>query len=287
MIPLSRSESAAYLSNLSNMWTNTESDLSDSGEIHRNPNEEFSFYLAIANGDIESIEQNCAEKHFQAEDEGMGILSKDPVTNLKYHLLVTLALTTRFCIEAGMQTEYAFRLSDFYIQQLDGISTTTGVIELHDHAVLDFTKKMHMIKNNFSVSKPVNEALNYIYTYINERITIVEIAEHLELSEGYLSRLFKKEVGVSVSDYIRQQKIERAKNLLRHSDLSLVEIANRLAFSSQSHFIQVFKNSTGITPKSFREKFYRTHWKVDTGSESFTTNIRNITEKNGTPQDGK
>ncbi|MBR1743969.1 MAG: helix-turn-helix transcriptional regulator [Lachnospiraceae bacterium] len=260
------------------MWTNAESDLGDIGETHRNPNEEFSFYLAIANGDLESIEQNCEEKHFQANDEGMGVLSKNSVTNLKYHLIITLALTTRFCIEAGMQVEYAFRLSDFYITQLDGIATEQGVIELHDYAVLDFTRKMKIIKNNFSTSKPINEALNYIYTYINERITIEDIAEHLELSESYLSRLFKKEVGMSVSDYIREQKIERAKNLLRHSDFSLIDIANHLSFSSQSHFIQVFKSQTGITPKAFRDKFYRTHWKTDSDTEDFFADIPNILE---------
>lgn len=268
MVQFPNNDSSAYLANLSNMWTNIESNLGDAGEIHRNPNEEFAFYLAVANGDIESLEKNFKEKHFQSNNEGMGILSKNPVTNLKYHLIITLALTTRICIEAGMQTEYAFRLSDFYITQLDNIATEQGVIELHDYAILDFAKKMKLLKNNFSTSKPINEALNYIYTYINERITIEDIAKHLELSESYLSRLFKKEVGVSISDYIREQKVERAKNLLRHSDFSLIDIANHLSFSSQSHFIQVFKTQTGMTPKAFRDKYYQTHWNIDNKTDS-------------------
>ncbi len=268
MVHLPTNDSSAYLSNLSNMWTNAESNLGDSEELHRNLNEEFTFYLSVANGDIESLEQNFKEKHFQSKNEGMGVLSKNPVTNLKYHLIVTLALTTRFCIEAGMQMEYAFRLSDFYIMQLDNIATEQGVIELHDYAILDFAKKMKMLKNNFSTSKPINEALNYIYTYINERITIEDIAEHLDLSESYLSRLFKKEVGISISDYIREQKVERAKNLLRHSDFSLIDIANHLSFSSQSHFIQVFKTQTGMTPKAFRDKYYQTHWNIENKNEN-------------------
>lgn len=267
---------SAYLSNLSNMWTTKESDLGDIGETHRNPNEEINFFLAIANGDIDYVEQNCREKHFEAGDEGMGVLSKNPVTNLKYHFIATIAITTRLCIEAGMQMEYAFRLSDFYIQQLDGIATEQGVIELHDYAVMDYVRKMQLVKNNFSASKPINEALNYIYNHMKERITIEDIALHLNLSESYLSRLFKKEIGMSVSDYIREQKIERAKNLLRNSDFSLIEISNHLAFASQSHFIQVFKTMTGMTPKAFRDEFYQTHWKVKSRSDRYEFNPSNL-----------
>ena len=69
----------------------------------------------------------------------------------------------------------------------------------------------------------------------------------LGVSASYLSRLFKKETGVSVSAYIRNRKIEMAKNLLRFSNDSMIEIANRLSFSSQSHFIQQFREVVGMT----------------------------------------
>ena len=80
------------------------------------------------------------------------------------------------------------------------------------------------------------------------------------MSASYLSRLFKKETGLSVSSYIRQQKIEMAKNLLRFSDSSMIEIANQLAFSSQSHFIQQFREVTGITPKKYRDESRLKPW---------------------------
>ena len=72
--------------------------------------------------------------------------------------------------------------------------------------------------------------------------------------------MFKKETGVSVSAYIREQKIEVAKNLLRYSDYSMIEIANRLSFSSQSHFIQQFRESVGMTPKKYRDLNYMIQW---------------------------
>ena len=82
-------------------------------------------------------------------------------------------------------------------------------------------------------------------------------------SASYLSRLFKKETGDSVSAYIRLQKIEKAKNLLRYSDYSIIDIANRLSFSSQSHFIQQFRELTGITPKKYRDNNYMAQWEIE------------------------
>lgn len=275
-------DSFSYLNTLSHLWNRAEDDLGDIEDLHRDPNEEIYFYLCVANGDTAEIQKNCDEGHFQAKDEGMGVLSKDPVVNLKYHFVVMIALVTRVCIEAGMETEYGFRLSDFYIQQLDGISTEQGVIALHDYAAMDYTRKMRLLRHDFSTSKPITECLDYIYSHIKERITIEDLANHLDLSKSYLSRLFKKEVGMPVSDYVREQKIERAKNLLRNSEFTLIEIANHLAFSSQSHFIQVFKQTTGMTPKAFRNEFFRTHWKVQSETGRYeAAGLRNATQKEG------
>ena len=86
------------------------------------------------------------------------------------------------------------------------------------------------------------------------------LAEYTGLSESYLSRVFKQNLGISISDYIREKKIEKATHLLRYSDKSIIDIANYLSFSSQSHFIQTFENFTGMTPKKYRNKYYKSMW---------------------------
>ena len=258
-----------YLSDLSNMWIHTESNLKNSEKTRQNPNIEIIFFLEVAHGDVEAVERNIKENLWETGDIGMGMLSNNPLNNLKYRFVVSISIISRMCTEFGMQTEYAFRLSDFYIRQLDGISTEQGVIELFHHAILDFSKKMRLVHTNISHSKPVNEAINYIYKNIQTRITLKELAKHLNLSENYFSRLFKKEMGMSVSDYIRNQKVDRAMVLLRNSDLSIEEISDLLAFSSQSHFIQVFRSQTLMTPKVFRDEFYQTHFKIKSGDGQF------------------
>ena len=158
--------------------------------------------------------------------------------------------------------EQAFRLSGFYILKLDYLNAVEDIITLHDKMVLDFTGKMRLLRKNAGTSKPITACLDYIYIHIKERITIEDLAAHTDLSPSYLSRLFKEEIGISVSDYIREQKIEKAQHLLKFCDYSLIDIANYLSFSSQSHFIQTFRKLTGMTPKKYRDLNYFSAWEL-------------------------
>lgn len=226
---------------------------------HRSLEEEYSFYEAVSSGNMAYVQENC-QKHTFINPEGMGILSTNPLTNIRYHFIVTVAMITRRCVEAGMELEQAYRLSDFYILKMDSCNSILSIAQLHKDMSLDFTGKMLLLKKSSVISKPIIRCMDYVYNHMNSRITIKELAEYTELSPSYLSRLFKKELGISISDYISEKKIEKAENLLKYSDFTFIEIANYLAFSSQSHFIQTFKKAVGLTPKKYRNQYYRTSW---------------------------
>lgn len=99
--------------------------------------------------------------------------------------------------------------------------------------------------------------LDYIYDHLHETIRTEDLAAQTGLNRSYLSTLFKKETGFSISEYILSKRIEAAQNMLKFSEYSFAEIAAILAFSSQSHFIRVFKAHTGYTPRKYRNKFFR------------------------------
>ena len=99
---------------------------------------------------------------------------------------------------------------------------------------------------------PVARALDYIYDHLHTRITLDKLAEHVGVNASYLSRVFREEMGVPVSRYVRLKKIETAKNMLMYSDFTASEIAAILAFPTQSYFSEVFKKETGQTPGDFK-----------------------------------
>ena len=247
--------------NLQREWYMKELKMSEEDNPHRPMEVEYSFYNAVSSGDMDYVRENIKEGDFK-NPEGMGILSRNALTNLKYHFVVTVAMITRHCVEAGMELEQAYRLSDFYILKMDSMTTTEDIAALHDSMVLDFTGKMLLIKKQSIISKSITMCIEYVYNHIHDRITIEDLAAYTDLSPSYLSRLFKKELGISVSDYIREKKIDKAQNLLKYSDFTPVEIANYLSFSSQSHFIQAFEQIRVDLLKSLRDRdrYYRTSW---------------------------
>lgn len=240
-------------------WNLTEMQKMDEETTHRPIEEEYSFYQAVRSGDMAFVRENCKKGDF-ANPEGMGTLSKNPITNLRYHFVITVAMVTRYCVDGGMELEQAYRLSDFYIMRMDNCKTIAEITALHDDMALDFTGKMLELKKSSSISKPVVQCIDYIYSHINGRITVEDLADFTGFSATHLSRLFKKELGLSIGDYIREKKVEKAQNLLRYSNFSFIEIAHYLAFSSQSHFIQLFDKYMGMTPKQYRDKYYRENW---------------------------
>lgn len=215
---------------------------------------ELEFYAAIRTGDISKL-RSLLRQPF-AEKEGLGTLSQNLLQNLKYHLVITTAMTARSCIEGGMDLSFAYSLSDFYIQKIDSCRTLGEVSELHPILCLDYARKMRSLRKAKIQSVSVANAVDYIYDHLHTRITLDALSHYTELNSSYLSRLFKKEVGLSVSDYIRSQKIETAKNMLAYSDYTAAEIASVLAFPSQSYFSEVFRKATGMTPLQCRAQMF-------------------------------
>ena len=72
-------------------WLMIEANDDIDEDFHREPTEEFLFYRAVANGDVETVRRNCEQARFE-DQEGVGVLSRNPVTNMKYHFVVTTAM---------------------------------------------------------------------------------------------------------------------------------------------------------------------------------------------------
>lgn len=227
--------------------------------VHAPYEKELRFYEKVKSGQVEEVDRRM-EEYPIGSGEGFGRLSDNPIHNLRYHVIVSIAMITRFCIEGGMDLETAYGLSDMYIRKVDVINEEKELIRIHRRMCVDFTQRMRRLKKETIYSKHIVQCVDYIHAHINERITTEQLASHCRLHVSYLSRLFKQETGVGIGEYIRSRKIEAAQNMLKYSEYTFSEIANFLAFSSQSHFVKVFRECVGITPREYRNQYYRTNW---------------------------
>lgn len=223
---------------------------------HGSYESEMSFYDAVKKGNMDFI-NNALEELENNPDEGRGRLSENPVRNAMYHFIIGTAIVARVCIEGGMEHDLAYSLSDYYIQKGDLLTTVEDIKLLRNKMLADYCKKMKQQTTADIYSKQVVLAIDYIYENLETPLTVKSIADNIGINETYLSKLFKRETGVSVSAYIRSRRIETAQNMLLYSDFTYDEIAEKLCFSSQSHFTKVFKEITGTTPKVYRDRNFR------------------------------
>lgn len=218
--------------------------------------QEIIFYDAVKNGDYKKIK----EVMLPLKNEMLGKLSDNPVRNLQYHLIITISMITRFCMEGGLPAEKAYTLSDLYIQQADKCTTEDELTQLHKKIVFEYALRMKRLQKKEVISLPVTRTMDYIYEHLQDKISLDEIAGYLDYNKTYLCDLFKKETGTTIAAYINHLKIEAAANMLIYTDYSAADISQYFAFSSHSHFINTFKKQMGVTPSQYQKLHYRKHF---------------------------
>jgi AraC family transcriptional regulator len=95
---------------------------------------------------------------------------------------------------------------------------------------------------------------DYIEAHLAESLSLTEIGEIACLSPFHFSRSFKRSMGLGLHDYVVRRRVERAKQLLLYSDLSLAQIAGAVGFDSQSSFTARFRREVGLSPGRFRKE---------------------------------
>ena len=101
---------------------------------------------------------------------------------------------------------------------------------------------------------PMNRAIDFIDEYYCQPISARDVAREVGLSLSYVQHIFKKGVGKSITNYIQELRVEKAKELLSDHSLRIKEIATKTGFNNQYYFFKVFKKSVGCSPSEYREK---------------------------------
>ena len=211
---------------------------------------ETAFYRSIQLGEREE----ALRLYTPLGQEGFGVLSDDPLRNLRYHLVITVAFITRYCMAGGLSAETAFNLSDLYIRRIDVCRTEAEIHALHRELVEAYAGRMHALQNRPAHSRPILRCTEYIHTHMHERITMDELCAVSGFSRSYLSRLFRQETGLTPHAYITQLKLDRARRLLAGSEISAAQVAAECGFSAYTSFYREFLRAEGMPPGEWRSR---------------------------------
>jgi AraC family transcriptional regulator len=136
----------------------------------------------------------------------------------------------------------------------ESLANVLAVNLLRHHSSLGHssTRKLEHERAGGLPETSLRTALDYMGDNLAEDLTLAEIAHEVHMSPYHFSRMFKLSTGFSPHQYVIWQRIERAKVLLEHTDLSVGEVARGVGFASPSHFAQQFRRRVGVSPKAFR-----------------------------------
>jgi transcriptional regulator GlxA family with amidase domain len=98
----------------------------------------------------------------------------------------------------------------------------------------------------------VRRITEFLDNSVGDLPPLEQIASQFGVSKRHLTRTFSEITGQSILSYVQEVRVERAKELLRHTRLSMIEIAERVGFQSASHFAEIFRRLTQHAPKDWR-----------------------------------
>lgn len=135
------------------------------------------------------------------------------------------------------------------------LSATGSVKDLQDWVTDVFEKAIASIAELGSNESVVEKIKRYIATHIDQEMSRQYIADYIGLSPDYVVKLFKKETGISISDYLLKERIDLAQELLAKTDTSISNVALAVGFENFSYFSTLFKKEVSMTPQEYRKRF--------------------------------
>ncbi len=174
---------------------------------------------------------------------------------LKAHILELVVILSRSAVEEGCDLNDILGLRYKYVTELASIENQSElclwVIEILDNIVSNI-----YATRNIKHPELLQRVMNFLEENYHKQITLEDVSKIALLSPFRFSHVFREEMGLTFINYLTKTRINKAKVLLKETNLSLSEVACKVGFSDQSYFTKVFKKIESITPREFRTNKY-------------------------------
>lgn len=173
------------------------------------------------------------------------------ITDKRNDLIIWNAMYTKEIAKNGVLKKY---LHPIYNKFYNEILKLNSLKELQNLEIKMADTYLNLLINDLEVTDNlvINRILKHLHLNIESHISLKKLSEDLNLSQGYISACFKKQMGITIMKYAKKIRIDRAKVLLLTTNQSILEIGMTLGFHDQSHFYKVFKEFTGLSPSEYR-----------------------------------
>lgn len=178
------------------------------------------------------------------------VLAPERWRALKNSVICFITVASRTAINCGLNSEYSFALSDYYITKTELVRNKKELESLIYEAAENY-RELIQLELTQGLSRPVAKAVQYINQNLYGPCTVSDVAAAAGVHPVYLAELFKKELHDVPSRYIMKLKIEESKELLSEMKLSVTQTAETFGFSGVAHFSAVFKAHTGKSPSRY------------------------------------
>ena len=180
----------------------------------------------------------------------------DPVRNAKNYCIIMNTLLRKAAEKGGVHPVYLDSISSAYAGKIEQLHSLEAIVPLMAEMFRAYCRlvRKHSLKD---YSPPVQKALTYIDADLSGNLGLRTLAETLNVSSSYLSSLFRKETGQTLTEYINRRRIKHAMHLLETTRLQVQTIAQHCGIMDVQYFSKVFKRITGKTPKEYRESLKR------------------------------
>ncbi len=176
----------------------------------------------------------------------------DKLRNAKNFLIILNTLARKAVEQGGVHPIYIDRVSSDLALKIEACQSTAECDELFYAIVRKYARlvQKHSQKN---YSLLVQKVITCIDTDISADLSLKTLAKLLSVNPSYLSTLFKKETSVTLTDYVNKKRVDKAKQLLKNSNIQIQTVAQNCGILDVNYFTKIFKKYAGVTPKEYRE----------------------------------